>query len=253
MPQQEPYGPMTERLRADLLLVKRGLFETRARAQAAIAAGLVRAAGTPVSKASAELPQDIAIEAEPAHPYVSRGGVKLAAALDAFAIDPASLACLDVGSSTGGFTDVLLRRGAARVTAVDSGRDQLHAALRGHPRLRLCEETDIRRFAETEPERAFDLAAVDVSFIPLALVLPAVAGLLRPGASLVVLVKPQFEVGRAHIGKGGIVRDETARRASLDRVRADLAALGFTVAGEMDSPLAGGDGNREFLLAARAP
>lgn len=245
-------GPNANRRRADLLLVERGLFPTRARAQAAIAAGLVRANGQTVDKPSAELPLDATLEGEAAHPYVSRGGVKLAAALDAFAIDPVGLTCIDVGASTGGFTDVLLRRGAARVTCVDTGRGQLHETVRNHARVEMFEATDVRIFAG-DPARAaaFDLAVIDVSFIGLAAVLQAVATLLNASGQMIALVKPQFEVGRAHIGKGGIVRDETIRLASVERAREAAAALGFGATPAIESPISGGDGNREYLFAAR--
>ncbi len=242
---------MTERLRADSLLVERGLFESRARARAAIEAGLVSADGARVAKPSDRLAPDVSIEAEAPHPWVSRGGVKLAAALDAFALDPAGLVCLDVGASTGGFTDVLLARGARRVHALDVGRGQLHPRLAGEPRVVPHEATDIRGLdAALLPERpAF--ATVDVSFISLSLVLPAVRPLLAPGAVLVALVKPQFEVGRAGIGRGGIVRDEAARAAAIARVLAEAEALGFAMLGTIASPIPGGDGNREILMAAR--
>lgn len=240
---------MAERQRADLLLVERGLFESRAKAQAAIAAGRVRANGRVVGKASETLPRDAAIEAEPAFVFVSRGGVKLEGALDAFSFNVANRLCLDIGASTGGFTDVMLRRGAAKVIAVDVGRDQLHPSLRTDPRVESHEGTDIRQFsiAGTKP----DFASVDVSFISLAAILPAMANLLAPRAEIALLIKPQFEVGRAQIGKGGIVRDHDAVTAVLERVQNDVRALGFTVLGVIEAPIAGGDGNQEYLLGAR--
>jgi 23S rRNA (cytidine1920-2'-O)/16S rRNA (cytidine1409-2'-O)-methyltransferase len=240
---------MSERIRADLLLVQRGLFDSRARAQAAIEAGGVTADGAPVSRASDRITASAAIVAVPAHPYVSRGGVKLAAALDRFGIDPAGRIALDTGSSTGGFTEVLLLRGAAHVTAVDTGRDQLHESLRGHPRLDLREGTDLRAIEALDPVP--DLAVIDVSFISLTLILPGVARLLAPAAEIVALVKPQFEVGKPAIGKGGIVRDDAATEAAITRIRQTLSTLNFIETGWMDSPIAGGDGNREYLLAAR--
>jgi len=239
------------RVRADRLLVDLGLFESRARAQAAILAGLVHADGRPVAKPSDALDPGARIAAGRPHPYVSRGGLKLAAALDAFGLDPAGLACLDVGASTGGFTDVLLRRGAARVHAVDVGRDQLHASLRGDPRVASLEGTDIRSLdpaALPEPPR---LATIDVSFIALRLVLPAIVPLLADGAGLVALIKPQFEAGRERVGRGGIVRDEGVHAAVCDEVRACLEGLGLRVVGLIPSPVEGGDGNREFLVGAR--
>ena len=242
---------MTERLRADSLLVERGVFESRARARAAIEAGLVSADGIPVAKPSDRLASDAAIAAEAPHPWVSRGGVKLAAALDAFRLDPAGLVCLDVGASTGGFTDVLLARGARRVHALDVGRGQLHARLAADPRVVSHEATDIRRLDPALLPEPPDFATIDVSFISLSLVLPSLRALLAPRAVLVALVKPQFEVGRAGIGRGGIVRDDAARDAAVARVTAEAEALGFALAGTIPSPIAGGDGNREFLMAAR--
>jgi len=236
--------------RADQLLVERGFFESRARAQAAIAAGLVSADGRPVRKASEMVAQDAALTAEAPHPYVSRGGLKLAGALDAFGFDPQGLVCLDVGSSTGGFTDLLLKRGARHVVAVDVGRDQLHASLRADPRVTSFEGQDIRTLApEALPERP-NLAAIDVSFISLKLVLPAVAALLAPVAGIAALIKPQFEAGRAALKKG-IVRDEAIQRQVCDEIVAELQALGFAVDGPIPSPIEGGDGNREFLVSAR--
>jgi len=241
---------MTPRERADRLLLARGYFETRTRAQEAIAAGCVTADGAVVRKPSDMLPVDADIVATAAHPYVSRGGVKLAHALDHFGIDPAGWRCLDVGSSTGGFTDVLLRRGAAHVLAVDTGRDQFHVSLRGDPRVTLMEGTDIRRL-EADPAGPVALAVIDVSFIPLALVLPAVTALLAPRAVLVALVKPQFEAGRRDIGKGGIVREPAVHDRVIAAVAATLAGLGFGVGDAIASPISGGDGNREFLIVAR--
>ena len=238
-------------MRADILLVDRGVFDSRARAQAAIAAGLVRIDGQVVRKASEKFAPLAEIEAEAPHPYVSRGGVKLAAALDAFGIDPAGRRCLDAGASTGGFSDCLIQRGAAHVTAVDTGSGQLHSKLRDDGRIISLESTDIRKLAEAGLSPAPDLGVIDVSFISLALVLPAVARLLAPAAEVVALVKPQFEVGRAAIGKGGIVRDTAASEAALARIRDMLAQLGFEDLGRIDSPITGGDGNREYLIAGR--
>ncbi len=236
--------------RADVVLVTLGLFESRARARAAIEAGLVTADGRPVRKPSETLSPGAAIIAAPAHPYVSRGGVKLAAALDAFAIDPRDRICLDVGSSTGGFTDVLLKRGAAQVIAVDTGRDQLHPSLRTEPRLVSLEGCDVRRLEPSAIPGLPALAVIDVSFISLRLVLPAVSALLAPRADLIGLVKPQFEVGKARIGKNGVVKDEAARRDALDAIEAAASALGWQVRGMIESPIAGGEGNVEYLIAA---
>ena len=236
--------------RADQLLVERGFFESRARAQAAIAAGLVTANGAAVRKASEMVAQDAVLTAEAPHPYVSRGGLKLEAALDVFRFDPKDRICLDVGSSTGGFTDLLLKRGARHVIAVDVGRDQLHASLRDDPRVTSLEGRDIRTLAvETLSERP-SLAAIDVSFISLKLVLLAVAGLLAPEAGIAALVKPQFEAGRAALKKG-IVRDEAVQHQVCEEIVALLGELGFSVDGPIPSPIEGGDGNREFLVGAR--
>jgi 23S rRNA (cytidine1920-2'-O)/16S rRNA (cytidine1409-2'-O)-methyltransferase len=236
--------------RADVVLVERGFYASRSRAQEAIAAGLVTADGKPVRRASEAIPEVAAIRAEEPHPWVSRGGVKLAAALDAFGLDPRGLVCLDIGASTGGFTEVLLARGAARVYAVDVGRGQLHPRVLGHPRVTSLESTDARSLDRSRIPDPVDLAVVDVSFISLRLVLPAAVALLARRAAIAVLVKPQFEAGPAHVKKG-IVRDEAVRRRVCREIADFVAALGFEVLGPVPSPIAGGDGNREFLLGAR--
>ena len=238
------------RQRADLLLVNRGLFDSRAQAQAAITAGLVTANGAVVRKASENLPADARIVAEKPHPFVSRGGVKLAAALEAFGIDPKGRFCLDVGASTGGFTDLLLQRGARHVAAVDTGRGQLHERIAQDRRVTSLEATDIRTLAAGGLPEAPTLAVIDVSFISLAKVLPAVSALLAPAAELVALIKPQFEVGKAQIGKGGLVKDEAAREAAVAAILDALRDLGWRPAQVIDSPISGGDGNREYLVAA---
>lgn len=236
--------------RADQLLVERGFFESRARAQAAIAAGLVTANGAAVRKASEMVAQDAVLTAEAPHPYVSRGGLKLEAALDAFGFSPKDRVCLDVGSSTGGFTDLLLKRGAQHVVAVDVGRDQLHASLRSDPRVTSLEGQDIRALAPEALIERPSLAAIDVSFISLKLILPSVAALLAPEAGIAALIKPQFEAGRAALKKG-IVRDEAVQHQVCVEIVALLGELGFTVDGPIPSPIEGGDGNREFLVGAR--
>jgi 23S rRNA (cytidine1920-2'-O)/16S rRNA (cytidine1409-2'-O)-methyltransferase len=236
--------------RVDRLLVARGLFESRARAQAAIAAGRVIADGIPVRKASEEISAAAIIEAAPEHPYVSRGGVKLAFALDHFALDVRGRICLAVGASTGGFTEVLLARGARRVYAVDVGRDQLHARLRSNDRIVSIEETDIRA---VDPSRFFeppDFASVDVSFISLKLVIPAIEKLLLPRSTLVALIKPQFEAARRDIKKG-IVRDPSVHAAICEDIKVFLAGRGWRVGGVVASPIFGGDGNREFFVEAQ--
>jgi len=240
---------MTRR-RADLILVERGFFQSRARAQEAIAAGLVTVDGTKLRKPSEPIPDGASIAAEQPHPYVSRGGVKLAAALDTFGIDPTGCICLDIGASTGGFTQVLLRRGAAHVYAVDVGHGQLHPDVAQDARVTGLEGTDARSLSPAVVPQAADLLVSDVSFISLKLVLPAAVAVLKPRASLAVLVKPQFEAGRAFVKKG-IVRDEAVHRAVCDDITTFVAALGFTPLGLVPSPIAGGDGNREFLLGAR--
>jgi 23S rRNA (cytidine1920-2'-O)/16S rRNA (cytidine1409-2'-O)-methyltransferase len=240
---------MTARRRADLLLVERGLFESRARAQAAIAAGLVIADGAPVRKASETISTAAAIVAEAEHPFVSRGGVKLAAALDYFGCDVTDRICLDVGASTGGFTEVLLGRGARRVYAVDVGHGQLHASLRGRGNIVAMEGTDIRRLDPSRFAIQPDFATIDVSFISLKLVLPAVGGLLKARAALVALIKPQFEAGRRDLKKG-IVRDTAVHEAVCTGIADFLGAQGWRVGGLMPSPIRGGDGNAEFFIEA---
>lgn len=243
---------MTGRKRADVLLVERGLFASRTRAQAAIAAGLVTADGLRLRKASDEIADGADLQAALEHPWVSRGGVKLSAALDHFGFDPAGRVCLDVGASTGGFTDVLLARGARLVHAVDVGRDQLHAQLREDPAVASLEETDIRALDPAALREQPDFVTIDVSFISLKLVLPALDRLTGRPAHLIALIKPQFEAGRKHLKKG-IVRDAAVQTAVCEDVRAFSGSLGWIVAGIIPSPLEGREGNREFLLGARRP
>ena len=241
---------MTPRKRADILLVERGLFESRARAQAAIAAGLVRADGALLRKASDAVAPDATLHAEPAHPWVSRGGVKLVAGLDHFGFDPAGSVCLDIGASTGGFAQVLLARGARRVYAVDVGHGQLHPSLHADPRVVSLERTDIRALdAALLPQRP-RFAAVDVSFISLKAVLPALERVLDRPAFLTALIKPQFEAGRGALKKG-IVRDPAVHQAVCDEIASFATSLGWTMLGVIPSPIKGGDGNAEFLLGAR--
>jgi 23S rRNA (cytidine1920-2'-O)/16S rRNA (cytidine1409-2'-O)-methyltransferase len=241
---------MPERMRADRLLVERGLFESRTRAQAAIAAGLVTADGARVTRPSDEIAAGAVLRAAPAHPWASRGGVKLAAALDHFHFDPAGRVCLDVGASAGGFTDVLLARGARRVYAVDVGHGQLDARLAARPEVVSLEATDIRRVTPAMLAEPPEVAVVDVSFISLKLVLPAALALVRPPAWLAALIKPQFEAGRRQVKKG-IVRDPQIHAAVCADIAGVAAALGWSVAGIIPSPIAGADGNREFLIGAR--
>jgi 23S rRNA (cytidine1920-2'-O)/16S rRNA (cytidine1409-2'-O)-methyltransferase len=237
------------RLRIDKLLVARGLFDSRAKAQAAIEAGLVRAGGKLIAKASEEVAADAEIEASAAHPYVSRGGVKLAAALDRVGFDPKGRVCLDVGASTGGFTQVLLVRGAAKVYAVDVGSGQLHDSLRAKPEVVSLEQTDIRTLSPAALDPPPDLLVCDVSFISLKLVLPPALAFAAKPAQLIALVKPQFEAGRAQL-KRGIVRDPAVHQAACEEIAALVASLGWRVIETISSPISGGDGNAEFLLGA---
>src|SRR4051794_24067407 len=242
---------MTPRIRADRLLVARGLFESRAKAQAAIAAGTVTADGAPVRKAADAIAADAALQAIPAHPWVSRGGVKLAAALDHFGFDPQSCVCLDVGASTGGFTQVLLARGARRVYALDRGRDQLHPSLCAHPQVVNLAQRDIRGPVDVllKQDGPPNFICVDVSFISLKLVLPSALALARFPARLLALIKPPFEAGRRALKKG-IVRDPAIQAAVCADIAAFVMTLGWQVIGVAPSPILGGDGNREFFLAA---
>src|ERR1700719_4053941 len=241
---------MTARERADRLLVARGLFESRARAQAAIAAGLVTADGLPLRKGPEAFSSAAVIAAEPEHPFVSRGGVKLAAALDHFHLDVKDRICLDVGTSTGGFTEVLALRGARRVYAIDVGRDQLHPRLRGRGDIVSMEETDIRSLDPARVAEQPDFATVDVSFISLKHVVPAVGKILKARATLVALIKPQFEAGRRDVKKG-VVRDAAIHTAVCNDIAAFLTALGWRVGGIAPSAIHGGDGNREFFIEAQ--
>jgi 23S rRNA (cytidine1920-2'-O)/16S rRNA (cytidine1409-2'-O)-methyltransferase len=238
------------RKRADVLLVERGLFESRARAQAAIEAGLVSANGKPVVKASETIATDAILQAEPAHPYVSRGGVKLAGALEQYPIDIENHVCLDVGASTGGFTEVLLANGASMVFAVDVGREQLHPSLRDHPRIVSMEETDIRAFEGKRLPARPDVVVIDVSFISLKAVLPVALSLAAAPMSLLALIKPQFEAARKH-SRRGIIRDAAIHRQVCDDIAAFASSLGCTDIRIFPSPITGGDGNVEFFMGAR--
>ena len=241
------------RKRLDVLLVERGLVESRARARAAIEAGRVIVEGRPAAKAGELVEETAEIAAEPAYPWVSRAALKLAHALEVWPIAVEGRTVLDIGASTGGFTEVCLARGAARVFAVDVGRDQLHARLRADPRMVNLEATDARALGRDVIPEAVDLIVCDASFIGLAKVLPAALDLARPGADLIALVKPQFEVGPGRVGKGGVVRDAAAQAEALENARDFVTARGWSVRGSTESPILGGDGNREFLLwASRA-
>ena len=241
---------MTSGKRADVLLVERGLFESRARAQAAIEAGLVTANDKQVLKASENVPADAVLQAQPAHPFVSRGGVKLAGALERYPIDIEDHVCLDVGASTGGFTEVLLANGAAIVFSIDVGKGQLHPSLHGHPRIISMEETDIRDFEGKRLPQRPDIVVLDVSFISLKAVLPAALSLAAAPMHLLALIKPQFEAERKH-SKRGIIRNATVHQAICDDISAFAVALGCTDIEVFPSPITGGDGNIEFFLGAR--
>jgi 23S rRNA (cytidine1920-2'-O)/16S rRNA (cytidine1409-2'-O)-methyltransferase len=246
--------------RLDKLLFQRGLAPSRERAQALILAGRVLVNEQKVAKAGAAVADDVSIRIlgdDP--PYVSRGGLKLARALEHWRIDVNGKTCIDIGASTGGFTDCLLQHGAAQVIAIDTGYGQMDAKLRDDPRVRLLEKTNARYLTSQqlwpdEARQAIALLVMDVAFISATLVLPAVVGCARSSGAdfgLVVLVKPQFEVGRDQVGKGGIVRDPAAQQAAVDRVAAAVVELGGSQVEVIDSPILGAEGNREFLLHAR--
>lgn len=248
--------PRPTKLRADVAVFEQGLAPSREKAQALILAGQVLCGDRPVSKAGETIPAGAALRlrGEPM-PYVSRGGLKLAHAIKTFGVDVAGAVAVDIGASTGGFTDCLLQAGAARVYCIDVGHGQLDWKIASDSRVVVIDRTNIRHMPPDRiPERC-TLAVIDVSFISLRLVLPTVPALLVPGAPVLALVKPQFEVGRENVGKGGIVRDESARLAAVADVVAGAKALGFTLLGETTSPITGGKGNVEFLihLQSRAP
>lgn len=234
------------KVRLDLLLVQKGLVETRSKAQALIMAGKVKVDGTIVTKAGTPVVPEATVAVDKGLPYVSRGGVKLAAALDAFAIDATNAVCADVGASTGGFTDVLLQRGAARVYAIDVGYGQLAWKLRQDQRVHVMERTNAR-YLKLLPEPV-DLVTIDTSFISLELILPTVVNWLAKPAIVVPLVKPQFEAGKGQVKSGGVVRDPSVHKMVLQKVIEVAERLSFTLAGIIPSPITGPAGNREFLL-----
>ena len=238
-----------EKERLDKALVERGHAETRQRAQALILAGEVLVNGVRADKAGTAVEPTSKIELSGRGiPYVSRGGLKLKGALEGFHVDVKGLVCADIGASTGGFTDCLLQEGAARVYAIDVGYGLIDQRLREDPRVKVIERFNVRSLAPEVLGEKVDLATIDVSFISLKLVLAPVASVLKAGGSVIALVKPQFEVGRGQVGKGGIVRDEEKRRAALEGVKGFAREAGFSVAGEMESPITGAKGNREYLL-----
>ncbi len=243
---------MIERRRLDVEVAERGLAPSRARAQALILAGKVTVDGRVMTKAGTQVKADaVVLVAEPDHPYASRGALKLEAALDAFAIEPAGLDCLDVGASTGGFTDLMLARGARRVIALDVGRGQLDWRLRTDDRVTVMEGINARYLGADDLPFRVDLATMDVSFISLRLVVPALKSHFSPGAHLVCLVKPQFEAGRDQVGKGGIVRDEAVRRRVIDDTVTAITEFGFELVGVVPSPIKGQKGNLEELAVFR--
>ncbi|MDI9630203.1 MAG: TlyA family RNA methyltransferase [Acidobacteriota bacterium] len=240
-------------MRLDQLLVERGLFASREQARRSVMAGAVEVDGRRVDKPGAAVDAAAALAVREREPFVSRGGRKLAGALDAFGIDPAGRVCLDIGASTGGFTDCLLQRGARRVYAFDVGHGLLDARLRADPRVVLRERFNARHLEPGDVPEPVALAVFDVSFISLLKVVPPAIPLVAPGGLLLPLVKPQFEVGRGAVGKGGIVRDESVRREIVRRRAAELVDLGLELVAESDSRLPGADGNREVFLLLRRP
>jgi len=239
------------KLRADQMLVDRGLVESRTRAQALIMAGLVFAGERKIDKAGQMLAEDAVLDVRGRdHPWVSRGGIKLAHALDAFGWEMTGAVAIDVGSSTGGFTDVLLSKGAARVYAVDSGTNQLAWKLRQDPRVIVHEQTSARILTLAHIPEPIDLVVCDASFIGLAKVLDVPLGFVRPGGRLIALIKPQFEAGREEVGKGGVVRDPEVHARVCREVADWLVSKGWTVEGVATSPITGPEGNVEFLIAA---
>lgn len=239
------------KLRVDQMLVDRGLVESRSRAQALVMAGLVFSGETKIAKPGQQLAEDAQLDVRGRdHPWVSRGGIKLAHGLDHFGWDVTDAVAIDVGSSTGGFTDVLLQKGAARVYAVDSGTNQLAWSLRQDPRVIVHEQTSARILTEAHIPEAIDVIVCDASFIGLAKVLERPLSFAKPGARLLALIKPQFEAGREEVGKGGVVRDPAVHQRVCDQVVAWLTTTGWSVAGVTQSPITGPEGNIEFLVAA---
>jgi 23S rRNA (cytidine1920-2'-O)/16S rRNA (cytidine1409-2'-O)-methyltransferase len=244
--------PSTDDLRADVFLVRAGYAKSRTEAQSAIRSGRLRVNGEIIIKPSIVLDPDAEIEYVKPHPYVSRGALKLIGALDAFNLSPDGRICLDVGASTGGFTEVLLERGAAKVYAVDVGHAQMHPKVRRDERVIQCEGVNARDLTRHHVPEVPMALVIDVSFIGLRIALPPALSLAGSGAWLVALVKPQFEVGRFAVGKGGIVKDANARDAAVKDVASWIGdQAGWSVMGHMESPIEGGDGNREYLLAAK--
>jgi 23S rRNA (cytidine1920-2'-O)/16S rRNA (cytidine1409-2'-O)-methyltransferase len=234
--------------RLDIWLTEHGLAESREKAQALVMAGRVRIDGAPATKPGTRVREPAAVLVDPGPAHVGRGALKLAGALDAFAVEPQGRIAVDVGASTGGFTETLLARGAARVYAVDVGRGQIHERLRTDPRVVVRDRVNARALSPADVPEPCSLATVDVSFISVAKILPALLSVLAPEAEAVVLVKPQFEVGRGEVGRGGIVKDPAGHERSLRTVAVAAQAAGYRVAGACPSPILGAEGNREFFL-----
>jgi 23S rRNA (cytidine1920-2'-O)/16S rRNA (cytidine1409-2'-O)-methyltransferase len=251
MPETPPRPAKAKKRRVDQLLVERGLAESRARAQALVMAGLVFAGEVKIDKPGQQLPEDAALEVRGRdHPWVSRGGIKLAHALEHFALDPAGAVAMDIGSSTGGFTDVVLTHGAAHVFCVDSGTNQLAWKLREDPRVTVLEQLSARLLTRDHIDRPCNWVVCDASFISLSKVLEVPLQLATTPCQLVALIKPQFEVGREEVGKGGVVRDPALHARVCEEVRQWLEGLGWTVEGIVESPITGPQGNVEFLISA---
>ncbi|MEQ5786284.1 TlyA family RNA methyltransferase [Erythrobacter sp. NFXS35] len=252
MPETPSRPAKPQKRRVDQLLVDRGLAESRARAQALVMAGLVFVGETKIEKPGHQLPEGAALDVRGRdHPWVSRGGIKLAHALEHFGLDPSGVTAMDIGSSTGGFTDVLLQKGAAHVFAVDSGTNQLAWRLREDPRVTVLEQTSARILTPEQISRPCSWVVCDASFISLAKVLDRPLELAATPCQIVALIKPQFEVGREEVGKGGVVRDPALHNRVCDEVREWIEGLGWDVQGIVESPITGPQGNVEFLIAAR--
>lgn len=238
--------------RLDLLLVARGFFESREKAQRAIMAGEVRVGDCTADKAGARVAEDVVISVKAAERYVGRGGLKLEAALQQFAVDPTGLVCLDIGASTGGFTDCLLQHGAAKVWAVDVGHSQLDWKIRSDSRVIVREKLNARYLTRAEVPEPIELCVIDVSFISLTLILPAAFKVLTPSGVIIALIKPQFELKKKEVGKGGIVRDAAGHERAVERIREFVSGtLRKKWCGLMESPILGGEGNKEFLACLR--
>lgn len=251
MPEHSPRPAKTQKRRVDQLLVERGLAESRARAQALVMAGLVFAGEVKIDKPGHQLAEDAALDVRGRdHPWVSRGGIKIAHALEHFGLDPAGATAMDIGSSTGGFTDVLLTHGADHVFCVDSGTNQLAWKLREDPRVTVLEQLSARLLTREHIDRPCNWVVCDASFISLAKVLEVPLQLAATPCQLVALIKPQFEVGREEVGKGGVVRDSALHARVCEEVRGWIEGLGWTVQGITESPITGPQGNVEFLIAA---